>query len=135
MATKTSKIKKKKNVSLNDLALMMGRGFNEVHEKIDKGFAAVDERFEHIDERFGRIDERLESIDGRFEHIDERFGRVDEDIAELKRNFNTLQTAVDGYAKKADTYFQEMVMLAHKVDRMERWILQLAKKAGIQLEA
>jgi len=27
-----------------------------------------------------------------------------------------------------------MVMLSHKVDRLERWILQLAEKAGIQLK-
>jgi hypothetical protein len=35
--------------------------------------------------------------------------------------------------EKADTYFQEMVMLAHKVDRIEKWVLQLADKAGIKL--
>jgi len=36
--------------------------------------------------------------------------------------------------KKADTYFQEMVMLAHKVDRLERWILQIAEKVGLRLK-
>ncbi len=41
---------------------------------------------------------------------------------------------VDAYAKKADTYFQEMLMLANKVDRMEKWIHQIAKKVRIQLE-
>jgi len=106
--------KKKKDVTLNDLALMMGRGFNEVdkrfvevHEKMDRGFQQVDARLDHVDNQ----------------------------IAGLKKDFNDLQTAVDGYAKKADTYFQEMVMLAHKVDRMERWILQLAEKMGVQLKA
>ncbi|MBI5913322.1 hypothetical protein HY839_02675 [Candidatus Azambacteria bacterium] len=98
--------KKKKDVTLNDLALMMGRGFNEVHEKMDRGFAGVDVRFEQVDVRFEQVDERLD-------HLDHQ-------VAGLKKDFNDLQTAVDGYAKKADTYFQEMVMLAHKVDRMER---------------
>lgn len=37
--------------------------------------------------------------------------------------------------KKKDITFQEMVMLAHKVDRIERWVLQLAEKAGVQLKA
>jgi len=42
-----------------------------------------------------------------------------EDMKEIVKNlstkddFNNLLTAVDGYAKKADTYFQEMVMLSH----------------------
>jgi uncharacterized coiled-coil DUF342 family protein len=52
---------------------------------------------------------------------------------EYKKDFSDLQTAVDNYASKADKYFQEMLMLARKVDRLERWILQLAEKIGIQL--
>lgn len=63
-----------------------------------------------------------------------------EDLKEAVKNlstkddFNKLLTAVDAYAKKADTYFQEMVMLAHKVDRHEKWIQKIAEKLGIKLE-
>jgi len=35
---------------------------------------------------------------------------------EMRKSFSDLQTAVDAYAKRADTYFQEMVALSHKVD-------------------
>jgi len=45
-----------------------------------------------------------------------------------------LQSSVDGYAKKADTYFQEMVMLSHKIDRHEKWLLAVADKLGMKLE-
>lgn len=113
MAVKSNKItkSKKKNISLDDLALMMGKGFNEVHEKMDKGFLVLDNKIDNV------------------------YAELKGDISELKKDFNDLQVAVDGYAKRADTYFQEMVMMAHKVDRMERWILQLAEKAGVQLKA
>jgi len=53
---------------------------------------------------------------------------------EIKSSFSDLQTSIDSYAKKADDYFQEMVMLTHKVDRHEKWILQLAQKMGVKLE-
>jgi len=53
---------------------------------------------------------------------------------EVRKNFSDLYSAVDAYAKKADTYFQEMVMLAHKVDKLEKWIHQIANKVGIKLE-
>ena len=53
---------------------------------------------------------------------------------EMKENFSSLQTSVDSYAKKADTYFQEMLVLSHKVDRHEKWIHQVAEKLGIKLE-
>ncbi len=51
-----------------------------------------------------------------------------------KADVNNLLTAVDGYAKKADAYFQEMVALSHKVDRHEKWLLQLAEKLGVKLQ-
>ncbi len=51
-----------------------------------------------------------------------------------KEEFLNLQTAVDAYAKKADGYFQEMVMLSGKVDRHEKWLRQVADKLGIKLE-
>ncbi|MDO8265029.1 MAG: hypothetical protein Q7T34_01505 [Candidatus Parcubacteria bacterium] len=54
---------------------------------------------------------------------------------EIKQSFSDLQTSVDAYAKKADTYFQEMVMLTHKVDKLEKWIQQIAEKVGIKLES
>ena len=57
-----------------------------------------------------------------------------QDLEELKEDFRNLQTSVDAYAKKADTYFQEMVMLARKVDRHEKWFQQIAEKLGLKLE-
>jgi len=57
-----------------------------------------------------------------------------EDFEELKSEFRKLQTSVDNYAKKADTYFQEMVALAHKVDRHEKWFHLIADKLNIKLE-
>jgi len=51
-----------------------------------------------------------------------------------KEDFSNLQSSVDIYAKKADTYFQEMVMLSHKVDRHEKWFQQIADKLGMKLE-
>jgi len=51
-----------------------------------------------------------------------------------KEDINKIYSAIDAYAKKADAYFQEMVMLSHKVDRHEKWIKQLADKLGLKLE-
>ena len=53
---------------------------------------------------------------------------------EIRKDYSDLLSSVDAYAKKADTFFQEMVMLTHKVDRHEKWIQQIAEKLGIKLE-
>jgi len=56
------------------------------------------------------------------------------DFEDLRTDFRELQNAVDAYAVKADRYFQEFLMLAQKVDRHEKWLLQIAEKLGIKLE-
>ena len=63
--------------------------------------------------------------------------RQQKDVKErmaTKEDFNDLQPSVDAYAKKADAYFQEMVMLTHKVDRHEKWFHLIAEKLGMKLE-
>ena len=67
-------------------------------------------------------------------YLDEKFGAVNTRLEELSTNFHQLQDAVDSYAKKSDGYFQEMLMLAKKVDRHERWLLQIAEKVGVKLD-
>jgi hypothetical protein len=52
----------------------------------------------------------------------------------MKKDFSKLELSVDNYATKADAYFQEMVVLSHKVDKHEAWIHQLAEKLGVKLE-
>ena len=132
----------------------MDKDFSELIEYLDGKFEKIDDRFEKIDDRFEKIDDRFEKIDVRFEKIDDRFEKIDgqflmvsRELGDIKENLqaledhkadksdiNDLMTAVDAYAKKADTYFQEMVMLAHKVDRHEKWMHQLADKLGVKLE-
>ena len=68
------------------------------------------------------------------EYLDVKFGETNERLEKLEKNFEVLQISVDAYAKKADGYFQEMLMLSHKVDRHEKWLLQIADKLGIKLE-
>ena len=91
-------MKNKKEFTINDLALMVAKGFRGVDEK----FAKVDERFERIDKRFEKIDEKFERIDKRFEtmaskedlkkmeldlkdHLDEKLGELKGDLVAIIR--------------------------------------------------
>jgi len=88
---------------------------------------------EYLSQRFDKVDTDIDYLKGK---IDE----MDSDITDLKENkadktdIDNLLNAVDAYAKKADSYFQEMVMLSHKVDRHEKWLHLVAEKLGIKLE-
>jgi len=84
------------------------------------------ELVKYLDEKFSKTDRKLIELDEGIKNVREKMA--------TKEDFNNLQTAVDAYAKKADAYFQEMVALAHKVDRHEKWIQQIAEKLGIKLQ-
>lgn len=67
-------------------------------------------------------------MEKRFNDVDKRFDNIDGEIRDLK-------LAVGELAGQIKDYHQEMVMLARKVDRMERWIHEIAKQTGVKLSA
>ena len=83
---------------------------NEIDQKMDQGFALL------VKEIFATRDEVRKLEEG------------------MSEKFSGLQNSVDSYAKKSEDYFQEMVMLSHKVDRHEKWLLAMADKLGMKLE-
>ena len=65
-----------KTVTLDDLALMIGRGFNEVHEKFNK----VDERFDGLE---GRMDNLEKKVDDGLLRANARFDTIEMRIQDL----------------------------------------------------
>jgi uncharacterized coiled-coil DUF342 family protein len=102
----------------------MTKDFSELVEYLDKKFIGIDERFEAQDKR----------MDRGFAAVDSRLTDLETSLGEVREQVTKLYDGVDAYAKKADTYFQEMLMLANKVDRHERWFHQVAEKLGLKLE-
>jgi len=78
-------------------------------------------------------EKRFEKLYKRFYGVKEVLGEIKNEMA-TKNDIHQLMMAIDSYAKRSDTYFQEMVMLSHKVDRHERWFQLFADKLGLKLE-
>ena len=57
-----------------------------------------------------------------------------EDFARIEQMFSNLQSSVDAYAKKADTYFQEMAAMRHAIQRHEEALQKIAEKVGVKLD-
>ncbi len=49
----------KKNMTIDDLAVMVQNGFLETKSEMKEGFARVDERFERVDKRFEVVEKLL----------------------------------------------------------------------------
>lgn len=75
------------------------------------------------DDQFTKLFKYMEK---RFDIVEQRFDKQDTEISDLKG-------AVAELGGQLRDYHQEMIMLARKVDRMERWIHQIAKQTGVEL--
>jgi len=74
----------------------------------------------------GQFTKLFKYIEKRFDGVDKHFEQVHDEVADLKG-------AVGELAGQIRDYHQEMIMLTHKVDRLERWIHEIAKKTGVKL--
>jgi len=54
-----------------------------------------------------------------------------DDFENLRKDFSALQVSVVAYEKKADTYYQEMAVMKHRLERMEDWIVKASQKIGL----
>lgn len=98
----------KKKITIESLAGMVQRGFLETNK------------------RFDNIDEKLEQVD-------KRFDKIEKDIKDLKDNFNKILDALDKVAKHYDAYVEEIKLRDVEIERLKRWIEQIAQKVGIKL--
>ena len=62
-----------KEITIDDLAGMMKRGFDH-----------IDERFDQVDKRFEQVDKRFDNIENKVNQIDKRLFSIEEDVAEIK---------------------------------------------------
>lgn len=108
-------------MTIDDLAVMMTRGFESVDKKIDKeigdlavmvanGFERVDKK---IDKEIGEVKERLGKVEERLVGVEERMGNVEEGLQSVRGSildlgdrsvqryeFEDLRTRLDGFEQK-----------------------------------
>ncbi|MEK9195244.1 MAG: hypothetical protein AAB975_02625 [Patescibacteria group bacterium] len=75
----------KKKITIEDLAGMVKRGFDDTHVYMDKRFEAVDRRFEAVDRRFDDMDRRFDRIENMI------LKRHEEEIEQLKIRMRYLE--------------------------------------------
>ncbi|HUD07363.1 MAG TPA: hypothetical protein VMR34_05760 [Candidatus Saccharimonadales bacterium] len=67
-------------------------------------------------------------------HFDERFDKIDQDIAGINKKYDHLITTLDAFLKRLDDIEVDNTARDAQLARLERWIEQVATKAGVKLE-
>lgn len=100
----------------------MKEDFSELVEYLDKKFeqTATKEEVCNISVRLINVEEDLKEIKG--------------ELKILSETVHELVGAVDKLAKAVEDLLIEYSATAMKVDRHEKWILQIAEKLGIKLQ-
>jgi len=68
-----------------------------------------------------------------FKHMEKMRSEMNARFDMQDRKFDELTGAIAELGGQLRDYHQEMIMLARKVDRMERWIHEIAKQTGVKL--
>lgn len=89
-----AKKSKTNNTTIDELAAMVKRGFDETAKQAD-----MDRRFEEVDKRFGETDKQLAHIKMDVGHLNTVVNVMRHDITDLKKRFNYLDEIEDVLAR------------------------------------
>ena len=79
------------------------------------------------------VNARFDQQDARFDQQDARLDRIEARLDKLEASHSRLMDTIDGFIKRIDEYETELVARDHKIQRLERWIEQIAEKTGVEL--
>ena len=79
-------------MTLDKLAEITQKGFEELRGEMNEKFDKVDEKFERVDERFERVDEKFDKVDEKFEKVDERFNQVLNNQDQVLKRLDNLES-------------------------------------------
>ena len=96
-------------------------------------FGVMNKQFAAIDKRFDTIEKRFEAIDKRFDKMDERFDKLETGLAEVQRDVGLVYDALQTVLVQQEDEAKERAHMLLVLDRHERWITGLAKRADLKL--
>ena len=65
--------------------------------------------------------------------VDERFNKVESDIAQLNQKYDHLINTLDAFLKRLDNMEADNTARDAHLERLDRWLHQLADKAQVEL--
>ena len=70
-----------------------------------------------------------------FRYLTERFDKIDKQFEAQAVRFDKLETLIDQVLKQQEVDEEERLVMGHQLDRLDRWVHELADKIGYKLAA
>jgi peptidoglycan hydrolase CwlO-like protein len=79
------------------------------------------------------VQAKLADHDDEFRKIHQKLADHDDEFRKINEKYDHLLNTIDGFIGRIDTYETELAARDHKIERLERWIQEIASKSNIQL--
>jgi predicted nucleic acid-binding Zn-ribbon protein len=87
----------------------------------------------HFDDLTALMSKFATDVDIRFDRIETKQLQHDVELCKLNKKYDHLVSTIDGFVGRIDRYETELSARDHKIERLERWIQQIATKNKITL--
>lgn len=130
LVTGNTMVKKlaKKSVTIDDLALMVQRGFLGVDEKFQDVEERMQKGFQNVDEKFQGMDEKFQGMEQRFDELKEELKM---DIATLQVTVNRIDTRTQN---QVDAVYEETSVLKNDMKTAKEDIILIKTHIGLPVE-
>jgi hypothetical protein len=105
-----------------------------VNTRVDSG-----DRFDKIDKQFEEMRGEFTSVYAQLDKLTtiviKGFDRIDRDLEKKadKEDLNRLYDLMDKISKKQEIDDDERLVMGHQLDRLDRWVHEVADKIGYKL--
>jgi chromosome segregation ATPase len=84
-----------------------------------------------------RLDKRFDNLATIMSHfandVQSKLAEHDEEFRKINDKYDHLINTIDRFVGRIDTYETELAARDHKIERLERWIQQIAAKTQVEL--
>lgn len=109
--------KRKKETTINELAIIIKEGFKKADErtdnKIDKLAVMVQKGFNGMDDRFEGVEKRLDGAEGRLENVEGQMKNMASEIDVLQRGQEHIKDRLDEVVYHSEMKVQKRVLENH----------------------
>lgn len=115
---------RKKETTIDDLAVIVAKGFCEVNKRITKGTEDTDALAIMVAKRFDDIDDKFKEVDSRFDRLETVVYKIDSKVDSIDKRMKKVEDAVEPLMMGYSITRREIQELNSRVFRLE-------KKVGI----
>ena len=87
---------------IDDLALMVSKGFQHLEDRLNKRFDRIDQKFEYMEDRLSRLEDKVDHLESQIFDLTNDVAVLHKEVSKLRYDFTGLKTQLGSNHKKFD---------------------------------